>query len=49
MRQKVSDPIKFDVVETSNKTEDGASADGIALNPESYVSMNFWGDLPYSN
>lgn len=39
-----------DVVETSNivKTVDGngtigAEADGIALNPESYVSMNFWG------
>lgn len=39
----------IDVVETSNivKTVDngkvGAEADGIALNPESYVSMNFWG------
>lgn len=34
-----------DVVETSNiiKTDDGASADGVKLNPESYVSMNFWG------
>lgn len=34
-----------DVVETSNivKTADGAEADGIALDPESYVSMNFWG------
>lgn len=34
-----------DVVETSNiiKTDDGASADGVELNPESYVSMNFWG------
>lgn len=34
-----------DVVETSNivKTENGAEADGIALDPESYVSMNFWG------
>ena len=30
-----------DVVETSNiiKTDDGASADGVELNPESYVSM----------
>lgn len=39
----------IDVVETSNivKTVDngkiGAEADGIELNPESYVSMNFWG------
>lgn len=34
-----------DVVETSNiiKTENGAEADGVALNPESFVSMNFWG------
>ena len=34
-----------DVVETSNivKTEDGAEADGVELNPGSYVSMNFWG------
>ena len=34
-----------DVVETSNivKTEDGAEADGRKLDPESYVSMNFWG------
>ena len=39
----------MDVVETSNiiKTIDkgriGAVADGVELNPESYVSMNFWG------
>ena len=40
----------IDVVETSNiiKTVDeagkiGAEADGITLNPEAYVSMNFWG------
>lgn len=39
----------IDVVETSNivKTVDngkiGAEADGVALNSESYVSMNFWG------
>lgn len=40
----------IDVVETSNiiKTVDslgtvGAEADGITLNPESYVAMNFWG------
>lgn len=40
----------IDVVETSNivKTVDslgivGAEADGVKLNPESYVSMNFWG------
>lgn len=34
-----------DVVETSNiiKTESGAEVDGVALDPESYVSMNFWG------
>lgn len=36
----------IDVVETSNivKTSDGgAEANGIALNPDSYVSMNMWG------
>lgn len=35
----------IDVIETSNiiKTDDGAEADGVKLNPESYVSMNFWG------
>ena len=40
----------IDVVETSNiiKVTDrdgkiGAEADGVELNPESYVSMNFWG------
>lgn len=35
----------IDVIETSNiiKTADGAEADGVKLNPESYVSMNFWG------
>ena len=34
-----------DVVETSNivKTADGAEAEGKALDPNSYVSMNFWG------
>ena len=34
-----------DVVETSNivKTTDGAEADGVTLDPDSYVSMNFWG------
>lgn len=34
-----------DVVETSNivKTETGAAADGVDIDPESYVSMNFWG------
>lgn len=39
-----------DVVETSNIVkavsetgEIGAEADGVVLNPESYVSMNFWG------
>ena len=39
----------IDVIETSNivKTFDGsavgAEADGVKLNPESHVSMNFWG------
>lgn len=35
----------LDVVETKNivKTEAGVEADGLALNPESFVSMNFWG------
>ena len=35
----------LDVVETKNivKTEVGVEADGLALNPESFVSMNFWG------
>lgn len=34
-----------DVVETSNiiKTESGAEADGVKLDPVSYVSMNMWG------
>ena len=34
-----------DVIETSNivKTADGAEVDGVALDPNSYVSMNFWG------
>ena len=36
------------VDETSNivKTADGAAADGRVLDPESYVSMNFWGLTP---
>lgn len=35
----------IDVVETRNiiKTPTGAEADGVAIDPESYVSMNFWG------
>lgn len=35
----------LDVVETSNivKTVDGAEAGGLQLDPESFVSMNFWG------
>lgn len=35
----------IDVVETSNiiKTEVGAAADGVDIDLESYVSMNFWG------
>lgn len=34
-----------DVVETSNivMTNNGVEADGVVLNPESYVSMNMWG------
>lgn len=34
-----------DVIETSNiiKTADGAEADGVSLDPDSYVSMNMWG------
>ncbi len=37
-----------DVVETRNiiKTADGAQVDGVAVDPESYVSMNMWGLLP---
>lgn len=35
----------INVVETKNivKVDDGAEADGIKLDPESFVSMNFWG------
>lgn len=44
---KVSDGRShvIDVVETSNivKTVDGAEANGVTLDPNSYVSMNFWG------
>lgn len=34
-----------DVIETSDivKTATGASANGATIDPESYVSMNFWG------
>lgn len=34
-----------DVVETKNiiKTPDGAEADGVKLDPDTYVSMNMWG------
>ena len=34
-----------DVVETRNivKTADGAEVDGVAVDPDSYVSMNMWG------
>lgn len=34
-----------DVIETSNivKTPDGPEADGVKLDPDSYVSMNMWG------
>lgn len=44
---KVSDDRKtvIDIVETKNivKTKDGVKADGTILNPECFVSMNFWG------
>jgi hypothetical protein len=34
-----------DVVETRNivKTADGAEVDGVAVDPNAYVSMNMWG------
>ena len=37
-----------DVVETSNivKTADGAAVDGVAIDADSYVSMNMWGLRP---
>lgn len=37
-----------DVVETSGieKTADGAAVEGKAIDPESLVSMNFWGLTP---
>ena len=37
-----------DVVETSNivKTADGAAVDGVAVDANSYVSMNMWGLRP---
>lgn len=37
-----------DVVETSNieKTSDGAAVDGVAVDRDSYVSMNMWGLTP---
>lgn len=37
-----------DVVETRDivKTADGAQVDGVAVDPESYVSMNMWGLRP---
>ncbi len=37
-----------DVIETSNiiKTADGAEADGVAIDPDSHVSMNMWGLMP---
>lgn len=35
----------IDIVETKNivKTHKGAEVEGVALNPDSFVSMNFWG------
>ncbi len=40
-----SDNRLAEIVETKNiiKTDTGAEADGRSLDPESYVSMNFWG------
>lgn len=37
-----------DVVETSNivKTADGAAVEGVAIDPDAYVSMNMWGLRP---
>ena len=37
-----------DVIETSNiiKTANGAEADGVAIDPDSHVSMNMWGLMP---
>jgi UTP-glucose-1-phosphate uridylyltransferase len=42
------DNMLTDIVETSHivRTADGIQADGIILNPESYVSMNMWGLAP---
>ncbi len=42
---QVDGDVLVDVIETSNivKTATGAEADGKAIDPESYVSMNFWG------
>ena len=45
---QVKGDVLVDVIETSNivKTATGAEADGKAIDPESYVSMNFWGFMP---
>ena len=42
------DGFLTDVVETSHiiKTPEGASADGVAVDPDSFVSMNMWGLRP---
>lgn len=43
-----ADGYLTDVVETSNivKTAEGAEVEGVAVDPESYVSMNMWGLRP---
>ena len=46
---EVDDNLMLKAVhETKNieKTENGASADGVVLDPEAYVSMNMWGLTP---
>ena len=42
---KVKDGFLTDVVETKNILHD-ATADGVPLDPDSYVSMNLWGLFP---
>ncbi|SFL00201.1 Nucleotidyl transferase [Lachnospiraceae bacterium KH1T2] len=43
-----ADENLLNVAETSNivKTADGAEADGVKLDPNAHVSMNFWGFTP---
>ena len=42
---QVKNGMLTDVVETKNivKTENGAAAEGVPVDPDSYVSMNMWG------